>query len=226
MTTYYIRAMEPRDISQVSQIEREAFPPPWPATNFKRELTSNSLTHYLVAYEEMPEPTEPVTEAEAVNNFNSPKSRLEALRFGLRRLFGGRERPTTPPQLIMGFAGLWFMADEAHLANIAVREAYRHQGMGERLLIASIELAIEHDARFFTLEVRGSNKIAQALYRKYGLIEVGTRRGYYLDNKEDAVIMTAEGITSAPYLKMLQNLKQAHAQRWGLSDLSFTSERK
>ena len=83
MMAYSIRAMEPRDIPQVSQIEREAFPPPWPATNFKRELTSNSLTHYLVAYEEMPEPTEPVTEAEAVNNCNSPKSRLEALRFGL-----------------------------------------------------------------------------------------------------------------------------------------------
>jgi ribosomal-protein-alanine acetyltransferase len=152
-----------------------------------------------------------------VNNSSPPKSRLEALRFGLRRLFGGRETPTAPTQFILGFAGLWFMVDEAHLANIAVREAYRHQGMGERLLIASIELAIEHDARFITLEVRASNKIAQALYRKYGLIEVGTRRGYYLDNKEDAVIMTAEGITSVPYVKSLQNLKQAHAQRWGLS---------
>jgi ribosomal-protein-alanine N-acetyltransferase len=109
------------------------------------------------------------------------------------------------------------MADEAHLANIAVREAYRHQGMGERLLIASIQLAIEHNARFITLEVRASNKIAQALYRKYGLIEVGTRRSYYLDNKEDAVIMTAEGITSAPYAKRFQDLKQVHTQRWGLS---------
>jgi len=226
MTNYYIRVMELRDVPQVSQIDRKAFPPPWPATNFRRELTANSLTHYLVAYEEMPEPTELAAEAEAVNNSSPPKSRMEALRFGLRRLFGGRERPTAPTQFILGFAGLWFMVDEAHLANIAVREDYRHQGIGERLLIASIELAIEHEGRFFTLEVRSSNKIAQALYRKYSLIEVGTRRGYYIDNKEDAVIMTAEGITSTPYVNNFQKLKEAHAQRWGLSDLSFTGERK
>jgi ribosomal-protein-alanine N-acetyltransferase len=223
MTTYYIRAMELRDVPQVSQIERKAFPPPWPATNFKRELTANSLTHYLVAYEEMPEPTEPAAEAGAVNNSNPPKSRLEALRLGLRRLLGGGEKPAAPTQFILGFAGLWFMVDEAHLANIAVREDYRHQGIGERLLIASIELAIEHNEKFITLEVRASNKIAQAMYRKYGLLEVGTRRGYYIDNKEDAVIMTAEGITSTPYVNNFQKLKEAHAKRWGISDSSFAS---
>lgn len=219
--TYSIRDMELRDVHQVSQIEREAFPPPWPATNFKRDLTSNSLTHYFVAYEEMPEQTEAVPEVEAVKNSSPPKSRLEALRSGLRRLFGGSERPAGPSQFILGFAGLWFMVDEAHLANIAVREDYRHQGIGERLLIAAIEISIERKARFITLEVRASNKIAQTLYEKYGLIEVGTRRGYYMDNKEDAVIMTAEGITSAPYVKRLQNLKQAHDQRWGIGTSSI-----
>jgi ribosomal-protein-alanine N-acetyltransferase len=113
------------------------------------------------------------------------------------------------------------MVDEAHLANIAVRGAYRNQGIGERLLISAIEISIERKARFITLEVRASNKIAQTLYEKYGLIEVGTRRGYYMDNKEDAVIMTAEGITSAPYVKRLQNLKQAHARRWGIGTSSI-----
>jgi len=216
--TYSIRAMELRDVSQVSQIEHEAFPPPWPATNFKRELTTNALTHYLVAYEETPVPTERAAEVEAGNSLSPPKTRLEALRFRLRRLFGGRGRPATPTQFIMGFAGLWFMVDEAHLANIAVREDYRHQGIGERLLIAAIELSIEHDARYFTLEVRASNKIAQALYRKYGLLEVGTRRGYYIDDKEDAVIMTAEGITSTTYVNRFQKLKETHARRWGLKE--------
>jgi len=216
MMTYSIRAMELRDIPQVSQIEREAFPPPWPATNFKREITSNSLTHYFVAYEEISKQAEATPEVEAVNNPDPPKSRLEALRSGLRRLFGGRERSALPSQFILGFAGLWFMVDESHLANIAVRGAYRNQGIGERLLISAIEISIVRKARFITLEVRASNKIAQTLYEKYGLIEVGTRRGYYMDNKEDAVIMTAEGITSAPYVKRLQNLKQAHAQRSGI----------
>ena len=215
MAIYSIRAMELRDVSQVSQIEREAFPPPWPATNFKRELVSNSLTYYFVAYEETPEQKETAPLGEALNNPGPPKSRLGMLRHGLRWLFWGGERPAVPSQFILGFAGLWFMVDESHLANIAVREVCRHQGIGERLLIAAIEVSIERKAKFFTLEVRVSNKIAQSLYRKYGLIEVGTRRGYYMDNKEDAVIMTAEGITSTPYVKRFQNLKQAHAQKWG-----------
>jgi ribosomal-protein-alanine N-acetyltransferase len=218
MAIYSIRAMELRDVSQVSQIEREAFPPPWPATNFKRELVSNSLTYYFVAYEETPEQKEPAPVVEAVNNPGPPKSRLEALRHGLRRLLWGEEGPAVPSQFILGFAGLWFMVDESHLANIAVREDYRHQGIGERLLIGAIEVSIERKAKFITLEVRISNKIAQSLYRKYGLVEVGTRRGYYMDNKEDAVIMTAEGITSAPYVNRFQNLKQAHAQRWGIKE--------
>jgi ribosomal-protein-alanine N-acetyltransferase len=208
--------MELRDVPQVAQIEREAFPPPWPATNFKRELTSNSLTHYLIACEEMPEQMEQHPGVDAVKNPDPPKSRLDALGSGLRRLFGRSERLAVPSQFILGFAGLWFMVDEAHVANIAVRGAYRRQGVGERLLIAAIDIAVERKVRFITLEVRASNKIAQSLYRKYGLIEVGNRRGYYMDNKEDAVIMTAEGITSASYVKRFQNLKQAHAQKWGI----------
>jgi ribosomal-protein-alanine acetyltransferase len=216
MAIYSVRAMEVRDISQVSQIEKEAFPPPWPATNFKREL-SNSLTYYFVAYNEAPEQKEQGPAGDALNNPGPAKSKLESLRFGLRRIFGGPERPAAPSQFILGFAGLWFMVDEAHLANIAVRETYRHQGIGESLLISAIEVSIERKTRFITLEVRVSNKIAQSLYKKYGLIEVGLRRGYYMDNKEDAVIMTAEGITSAPYINKFQSQKQAHAQKLGIS---------
>lgn len=210
--------MELRDIPQVSQIEREAFPPPWPASNFKRELTSNSLAHYLIAYEEMPEQRESAPEVETVKNPDPPRSKLGELISRLRRLFGVSEGPAAPSQFVLGFAGLWFMADEAHLANIAVREAYRRQGIGESLLISAIGVAIERKARHVTLEVRVSNKIAQSLYRKYDLIEVGNRRGYYMDNKEDAVIMTAEGITSTTYVDKFRKLKEAHAKRWGLEE--------
>jgi len=214
---YFVRPMELRDVAQTSQIEREAFPPPWPATNFKREITSNSLTLYFVACAEMPEIKEESGGTEAKNCAETPRSKIDILKSGLRRLWGGKEKPETPSELVMGFAGLWFMADEAHLANIAVRESYRCQGIGERLFISAIELAIERKARFITLEVRASNKLAQTLYSKYGLLEVGKRRGYYQDNKEDAVIMTAEGITSVLYQNSFQKLKKAYAQRWGIS---------
>jgi ribosomal-protein-alanine N-acetyltransferase len=205
-----IRPMNLEDIPQVSEIEREAFPPPWPPTNFKRDLDVNSLTYYMVAY----------TESHEVNrdapNVNSAllKDRESQSKFQLlvnvtRSLFMRENTSKAMGQFILGFAGLWFMADEAHLANIAVRERYREKGVGERLLISVIELAIKQNARFITLEVRSSNKAAQALYRKYGFAEVGTRREYYTDNKEDAILMTVDDITSISFQDKLLDIKKA-----------------
>jgi ribosomal-protein-alanine N-acetyltransferase len=111
---------------------------------------------------------------------------------------------------IIGFAGLWMLAGEAHITNIAVREKHRRRGTGEALLIGIIELAIKLEAHLITLEVRASNGDAQKLYAKYGFVKVGLRRGYYTDNGEDAVLMTVEDVKSAE--ARLAHLKQAHAQ--------------
>jgi ribosomal-protein-alanine N-acetyltransferase len=110
---------------------------------------------------------------------------------------------------VMGFAGLWMLVDEAHITNIAVREKHRRQGIGEALLIGIIELAIELGAKLITLEVRASNSEAQKLYAKYGFVRVGLRRGYYTDNREDAVLMSIEDIKSAKV--RLERLKRAHS---------------
>ena len=192
-----VRPMGLEDIPQVSEIEREAFPPPWPATNFKRELTTNSLTHYLVVCGDGCDDNSLVPELRDTNSdMKFSESRLDIFRSVLRNFFRSYTAGAALKQPILGFAGLWFMADEAHLSNIAVREAYRHRGLGEMLLISSIKCAIEHDASFVTLEVRSSNEAARALYKKYDFIEVGIRQGYYTDNKEDAILMTANDITS------------------------------
>lgn len=111
---------------------------------------------------------------------------------------------------IIGFAGLWLLVDEAHITNIAVREKHRRQGIGETLLIAIIELAAKLEASNITLEVRASNTEAQKLYAKYGFVKAGLRRGYYTDNREDAVLMTLEGLKSNEVRKRLENLKRAH----------------
>jgi ribosomal-protein-alanine N-acetyltransferase len=113
---------------------------------------------------------------------------------------------------IMGFAGLWMLVGEAHITNIAVREKHRRQGIGEALLIAIIELAIELGAHLITLEVRASNTEVQKLYAKYGFVRVGLRRGYYTDNREDAVLMTIEDVKSNEVREKLEQLKRAHAE--------------
>jgi ribosomal-protein-alanine N-acetyltransferase len=203
-----LRPMCREDLPQVNAIDHEAFPTLWPPANYHREL-KNGLAHYIVACDEEKEYKPPAPPAD-------PQKGLFGLLGRLGRRFDHHDNEPPPArEYILGFAGLWLMAGEAHITNIAVRESYRRQGMGELLLIALIDLALELGANLMTLEVRASNTTAQSLYAKYGFIEVGLRRGYYTDNREDGVLMTIEDITSAPVRADLQRLRQAHARRWG-----------
>ena len=90
---------------------------------------------------------------------------------------------------VVGYTGMWVILDEAHVTTIAVDPSHRRRQIGERLLVALIEEAMRRGARWVTLEVRPSNTGAQAMYRKYGFKELGTRKRYYSDNNEDAIIM-------------------------------------
>ena len=209
----YVRLMHREDIAQVTEIDREAFPSLWPPVNYEREL-KNKLAHYVVAYN-----VEGVKEAGVAALLAKKPPGLAArigYLFNCNRFFG-HEAPESGEQYIAGFTGLWIMAGEAHLTSIAVREPHRHQGIGELLLISVIGLATELNACIVTLEVRVSNTIAQSLYHKYGFTQAGLRRNYYIDDKEDAVIMSTEGITSAPFQANLQRLKQAHSRKWGIA---------
>jgi ribosomal-protein-alanine N-acetyltransferase len=93
---------------------------------------------------------------------------------------------------VIGYGGMWLIMDEAHVTNVAVRNDYRGQGLGERLMRELQKTARYFGAMRMTLEVRPSNAVAQRLYAKLGFYSVGVRRGYYTDNQEDAVIMWAE----------------------------------
>lgn len=90
---------------------------------------------------------------------------------------------------VVGFAGMWVIFDEAHVTTIAVDRGRRGQRIGERLLLALIEHALARGARWMTLEVRPSNTVALALYRKFGFRDVALRKRYYSDNGEDALVM-------------------------------------
>jgi ribosomal-protein-alanine N-acetyltransferase len=93
---------------------------------------------------------------------------------------------------IVAYGGIWLMVDEAHVTTFAVHPAYRRRRIGERLLLALLDLALDRHAREATLEVRLSNLPARRLYEKYGFRPVGIRPRYYSDNQEDALIMTTE----------------------------------
>ncbi len=89
----------------------------------------------------------------------------------------------------VGYMGMWILADEGHITNVAVGKACRGKGIGSKLVSDFIRTAEEKDLAFLTLEVRVSNENAIALYEKHGFLEVGRRKKYY-ENTEDAILMT------------------------------------
>ena len=92
---------------------------------------------------------------------------------------------------VLGYAGLHVVLDEGYITNIAVKAKYRRMGVAGQLLGAFLRFGREHLA-FLTLEVRASNKPAIALYLRYGFAQVGRRKNYYDNPREDALIMTLE----------------------------------
>ncbi len=207
--TYIVRPMRGEDIPQAIEIDREAFPTQWPHpsyTSLKREL-HNQLTRYIVACKQRRGRSETIRQ---------DTSRGFWYKLPWLKLFtNNSQQPPTIEDYIVGYAGFWTMVDEAHLTTIAVRDAYRRRGLGELLLISVIHSAIQLKAQIITLEVRLSNKAAQALYEKYGFKAVGLRRSYYSDNGEDALLMSTDTITSVPFQTHFHQQRQAHAQKWG-----------
>ena len=205
-----VRYMRKQDIAQVTEIDHDAFPTEWPPTNFPREL-ENKLAYYIIAYEN-----------KDTNQQSAPKPAGKEIQPGflnrVRRIFSRGQPPVEdPPEeiSILGYAGMWIMADEAHVTSIASHKEHRHQGIGETLLISLIELAMTKHARIVTLEARVSNQVAQNLYYKFGFDKLGVRKAYYLDNKEDAVIMSTEYIGSPSFKEKFTQVKRAYQQKCG-----------
>jgi [ribosomal protein S18]-alanine N-acetyltransferase len=123
---------------------------------------------------------------------------------------------------IVAFAGIWLMLDEAHVTTFAVHPDFRRRSIGERLLLAMLDVAIANGAREATLEVRLSNVAARKLYEKYGFRPVGLRPRYYSDDNEDALIMTTEPLgepaMQARLARLRTNLEEGRELAAGAAD--------
>jgi len=110
---------------------------------------------------------------------------------------------------ITAYGGMWLMVDEAHITTFAVHPAWRRQRIGERLLLAFLDIAVDRGAHEATLEVRLSNLPARKLYEKYGFRPVGLRPRYYSDDNEDALIMTTESLSDPAMRARVERLRAA-----------------
>jgi [ribosomal protein S18]-alanine N-acetyltransferase len=100
----------------------------------------------------------------------------------------------TVDDLVVGYAGMWIIIDEAHVTNVAVLPAYRGFGLGLGLMEALLDCAKMNGGAAMTLEVRESNAVALRLYSQLGFVPRGLRRHYYSDNGENAMIMWLDNI--------------------------------
>jgi len=163
-----LRYMRLSDIPEVSAIDRMAFDPPWSPRSYQYEVTESNYSHMVVL--------------EKTSDPDKPKS-------SWRRIIGSFGMLPESDSVIVGYGGLWNIVDEAHISTIATHPQFRGRGWGEVLLAGMIRRALSLNAAYLVLEVRVSNVVAQALYKKYGFEIVGTKANYYHSNNEDAYDM-------------------------------------
>jgi [ribosomal protein S18]-alanine N-acetyltransferase len=166
-----LRPMQLSDVDEVVEIDRLAFPTPWPARTYRYEILNNDRSLMIVL--------EHKQQASASKNGSS----------GLGQWFKWLSGDSAHSGNLIGYSGMWHIADEAHVSTIATHPDWRGYKLGELLLWSMVRKAIQNDARMVTLEVRVSNTVAQNLYRKYGFEIMGRRKGYYRDDGEDAYMM-------------------------------------
>jgi ribosomal-protein-alanine N-acetyltransferase len=125
---------------------------------------------------------------------------LDQVRAGHRRYVVARSG-----RQVVGYAGLMFVADEAHVTNIAVDPEHRRDRIATRLLADQARAAIARGCVAWTLEVRATSSGAQQLYRTFGFVPAGIRTAYY-EEAEDAIVMWCHDIQSAAYARRLEAL--------------------
>ena len=93
---------------------------------------------------------------------------------------------------VAGYVGSQTVCGETDMMNVAVTADYRRQGLGEKLVLALVEELRAMESHCLTLEVRDSNAPARALYEKLGFQQIGLRKNYYRNPREDAHILRKE----------------------------------
>jgi ribosomal-protein-alanine N-acetyltransferase len=109
-------------------------------------------------------------------------------------------------EIIIGFMGAWFIVDEAHIITVAVDPEYRKLGLGNCLVWQMLNLALEKQCRWATLEVSTINIAALKLYEKFGFKKISERKDYYAPG-EDAIIMWTGNMNNGEYKELTKKIR-------------------
>jgi len=109
---------------------------------------------------------------------------------------------------LVGYAGMLFAGDDAHITNIAVDPAWQQRGVATELMIDLSLEAHSRECEALTLEVRHTNVAAQELYRRFGFVPAGIRGKYY-ENRDDAIIMWCHGVNTNEFLERVRHIQRS-----------------
>jgi [ribosomal protein S18]-alanine N-acetyltransferase len=108
---------------------------------------------------------------------------------------------------IVGYFGVMFVDEEAHITTIAVAPGHQGHGLGTAFMLEVVRISLEQGADSLSLEVATGNERAQALYRRFGLAPIGIRKNYYPATGEDAIVMMVHDLSSDRYARRLERIQ-------------------
>lgn len=109
--------------------------------------------------------------------------------------------------VLVGYGGLMFNGDDAHVSNVAVDPEFQQRGVATEILLDLANLCRDRGCKAMTLEVRHTNVAAQNLYRRFGFVPAGVRKRYY-ENKDDAIIMWAHDVDGDAFGDRLREIEE------------------
>jgi len=107
----------------------------------------------------------------------------------------------------IGYLGLMFVEEEAHVTTVAVAPEHQGRGVGTAIMVGALQISRDQGMRQISLEVAVGNHRAQALYRRFGFAPVGVRKRYYQLTGEDAYVMFAHAIDTPEYAARLERIE-------------------
>lgn len=126
--------------------------------------------------------------------FNNPHSHLFTL---------NQTHKDINKTLMIGGGAFWHIGEEAHIILLMVHPNYQSRGLGSFILQQLLGQAVQQQLERATLEVKASNLAAISLYQKYGFKVAGTRKGYYQETSEDALILWQNGLAHSSFQQQL-----------------------
>ena len=126
---------------------------------------------------------------------------LEQVRSGKRHYLVG-----TISDELVGYGGLLYVENDAHVTNLAVHPMWRSRGIATELMLDLAWEANRRGCEAMTLEVRHTNVAAQLLYRRFGFVPAGVRKKYY-ENRDDAIVMWCAGVQQLEFSERLRKIE-------------------